>query len=100
LGPAWATASAQRKRAEVIGRRAALVRVRRAWEGIEAFALPGLKWTLNPGLTEADVRKLEVCVCVCVRVRVGPGRPCGRCCWMLDAVLLAAHASSFLSCAC
>ena len=29
-------------------------------QAIEAFALPGLKWTLNAGLGEAEVRRLEV----------------------------------------
>lgn len=60
LGAPWAHASARRKRGEVVARRAALVRVRRAWEAIEAFALPGLKWTLNAGLTETEIRTLEV----------------------------------------
>lgn len=65
LGPVWAGASARRKRREAIARRAAMGRVRRAWEGIEAFALPGLKWTLNPGLTEGEVRTLEVRLLYC-----------------------------------
>lgn len=64
LGPAWVGASARRKRREAIARRAAMGRVRRAWEGIEAFALPGLKWTLNPGLEEGEIRRLEVRLCV------------------------------------
>lgn len=66
LGPAWASVSPHRKRAEVIARRSAIARVRRAWEGIEAFALPGLKWTLNPGLAEQEVRRLEVRFLVCL----------------------------------
>lgn len=75
MGPAWVGASARWKRREAIARRAAMGRVRRAWEGIEAFALPGLKWTLNPGLEEGEIRRLEV-RCVWARSIRVESRPC------------------------
>jgi len=49
----------RRTRREVIERQASLRRMQKAWTGFKKFAAPGVAWTLNSGLEEGVVRRLE-----------------------------------------